>query len=152
MKCPQTPNPETTAETRWGAYTGQNEAEGQVAQPEPEALLQPVSERVLLPITDAAKPLSAQSIWEASYHQLEFQLDQGSFSAWVRDAALVDFEPETTTFVLVVPSVMAQKMLAGKLDRMIRRVLADVYGAPVQIKYLLKDEWVEQGTVGEQIA
>ena len=95
----------------------------QIPQKTPETPLLAVSERVLLPITDAAKPLSAQSIWEASYHQLEFQLDQGSFSAWVRGSVLVDFDPAVNRFVVAAKSVQAVEMLSQRLKRTIQRIL-----------------------------
>ncbi len=51
--------------------------------------------------------------WDAAFHQLECQFDRVSFEAWLRGATLVDFEPETTTIVVVVRNPYAAKMLAA---------------------------------------
>ena len=39
-----------------------------------------------------------QDAWNATFHQLEMQLDRASFDTWARNAVLVDFEPEAHTF------------------------------------------------------
>ncbi len=56
---------------------------------------------------------TVQEAWEAAYQQLELQLDPGTFNSWLRDAVLVDFEPETATFVVAVRTARAARCFKG---------------------------------------
>lgn len=73
------------------------------------------------------------------------QLDIASFETFLRGTTLVDFEPETHAFVVLVRNKYAQEMLQSRFDRMIKRVLGDVYGRAAEVKYLLTEEWIGQG-------
>lgn len=81
------------------------------------------------------KPLDA---WNAAFHQLEMQLDRASFETWLRGAALLDVESldgETATFVIGVRNSYARDMLQHRLYRNVRRVLSDVYGKSVELRF-----------------
>jgi chromosomal replication initiator protein len=81
------------------------------------------------------KPLDA---WNAAFHQLEMQLDRASFETWLRGAALLDVESldgETATFVIGVRNSYARDMLQHRLYRNVRRVLSDVYGRSVELRF-----------------
>ncbi len=120
-------------------------------QAEPEALL--VSERVRIRwercLTDGG---TVQEAWEAAFHQLELQLDRGTFESWLRDAVLVDFEPETATFVVAVRTARACDMLQGRLYRTVHRILSDVYGQPVEVQYRPREAWVASEISRDRIA
>ena len=101
-----------------------------------------ISERVQCSWKEASEAAATvQAAWRAAYHQLEMQLDRGSFESWLRGTTLVDFEPETQTFLLVVRNAYARDMLQGRLDRMVKRILSDVFGQLAAVKFLLKEDW-----------
>ena len=101
-----------------------------------------ISERVQCSWKEANEAAATvQAAWRAAYHQLEMQLDRGSFESWLRGTTLVDFEPETQTFLLVVRNAYARDMLQGRLDRMVKRILSDVFGQLAAVKFLLKEDW-----------
>ena len=93
-----------------------------------------------------------QDIWNAAYQQLEAQLDSTSFNAGLRGAVLVDFEPEQVTFVVVTRTSFARDVLLGRLERTVKRILRDICGQQVEVRYWLLEEWVGRGTSDEQIA
>lgn len=66
------------------------------------------------------------------------QLDRASFETWLRGAALLDVESldgETATFVIGVRNSYARDMLQHRLYRNVRRVLSDVYGRSVELRF-----------------
>ncbi len=111
----------------------------------------PTTERLNIPWTrfsEAGETVKDAWLWAA--HQLQLQMDSGSFYQALQPAVLVDFEPDTHTFVLVAFQAYARDLLRYRLARLIKRVLGDVYGQPVEICCLLKEEWLER--VGEGAA
>jgi hypothetical protein len=89
--------------------------------------------------TDAG---TVQDAWDTAFHQLELQLDSASFNVALRGAVLVDYEPGTETFLLVVRNSFAREALQGRLERIVKRILRDVYGQPVELRYWLREEWI----------
>jgi hypothetical protein len=135
---------EPGAETRYGGFLTFNDDQGVALQPTPTDARLAVSERLQIGWPGAADPhATVLDAWNAALHQLEAQLDQASFNTCLRGAILIDFEPESPTFVVVVRTSYARDLLKGRLDRMVNRVLTDVYGQPVALKYLLKEDWGE---------
>ena len=91
------------------------------------------------------KPLDA---WNAAFHQLEMQLDRASFETWLRGAALLDVESldgETATFVIGVRNSYTRDMLQHRLYRNVRRVLSDVYGRSVELRFEIDKPTEEAG-------
>jgi chromosomal replication initiator protein len=91
------------------------------------------------------KPLDA---WNAAFHQLEMQLDRASFETWLRGAALLDVESldgEIATFVIGVRNSYARDMLQHRLYRNVRRVLSDVYGRGVELRFEVDKPTEEAG-------
>jgi chromosomal replication initiator protein len=77
--------------------------------------------------------VNPQDAWNAAFHQLEMQLDRGSFETWLRGASLIDVVDGT--FVIGVRNVYARDMLEHRLYRNVRRVLSDVYGKSVELRF-----------------
>lgn len=77
--------------------------------------------------------VNPQDAWNAAFHQLEMQLDRGSFETWLRGAELV--EVQDSTFVIGVRNMYARDMLEHRLYRNVRRVLSDVYGKSVELRF-----------------
>ncbi len=77
--------------------------------------------------------MEPQQAWQAAYHQLELQLDRASFDTWLRQAMLVGYADGT--FVIGVPTSTARDMLEMRLYRNIRRILSDVCGFAVELRF-----------------
>ncbi|MBW4437477.1 MAG: chromosomal replication initiator protein DnaA [Pleurocapsa minor GSE-CHR-MK-17-07R] len=80
--------------------------------------------------------MNAQDAWNAALSQLELQLDRTTFEMWLRGAVLM--QVEDNTFVVGVKSMAARDMLAQRLYRNVRKVVSDVYGHPVELRFELK--------------
>ena len=79
--------------------------------------------------------MNPKDAWETTYHQLEHQLDRGSFDTWLRGAAYI--EVEEGVFVIGVRNEYARDVLQNRLYRNVRRVLADVCGEAVDIRFVV---------------
>jgi chromosomal replication initiator protein len=77
--------------------------------------------------------VNAQEVWNIAFSQLELQLDRASFDTWLRGAAFIDREGDV--FVIGVRNSYARDMLQHRLYRNVRRVVSDVCGAPVELRF-----------------
>jgi hypothetical protein len=147
---------ETQSTVTWATIvdTGnEDEEESALLQPQKATPTLFISERVRLPWEggyDAAA--TVQEAWGASYHQLELQLDRASFETYLRGASLVDYEPESQTFVVVVRTPYARDFLQYRLDRLVKRILGDVYGQPALAQFLTIEDWRLQERCDENVA
>jgi hypothetical protein len=120
---------------RLGDMLRRLEAEAKVATPEPE----PISEKLLVAVNPGGN-MTAHAAWSAVYHQLELQLDRASFDTWLRSAKLVDYEPDTSTFSVRVHNSYARDMLQHRLYRNVTRILRDVTGRDVTVRFEAAEE------------
>lgn len=77
--------------------------------------------------------MNPQDAWNTAYHQLEAQLGAAQFNTWLRDAALLDVDGDV--WVIGVRSVFARDMLEQRLYRSVRRVVSDVYGSALELRF-----------------
>ena len=82
-------------------------------------------------------PLEA---WKTTLNQLEIQLDRGNFDTWLRDTVFLGCEAPpgdgaVSTFTIGVRNSFARDNLQHRLYRSVRRVLRDVYGAEVELRF-----------------
>jgi chromosomal replication initiator protein len=77
--------------------------------------------------------VSPQDAWNATYNQLELQLDRASFDTWLRSAVFLGVE--NGVYVIGVQNSYAQDMLQHRLYRNVRRVLSDVCGKTTEIRF-----------------
>jgi hypothetical protein len=112
-----------------------------------------INERVQTPWCGGYEPSSTvRDAWIASFHQLELQLDRASFETYLRGATLVDFDLGSNTFVIVVRTPYARDFLQSRLDRMVKRILSDVYGQPTATKFHTAEDWrLREGEEGKNI-
>ena len=107
-------------------------------QPEPL----PISERVNLPWENAYSPDETMAdAWKMAHNQLDIRFDRMNFNSYMRDAILVDYDPETLTFTLAAKTQHQADMLQHRLYRDIRRVLSDVVGQEVEITAVSHQDW-----------
>lgn len=77
--------------------------------------------------------MDAQSAWEVAYSQLELQFDRASFNTWLRGASFI--QAEDSVFIIGVRNSYVQDMLQHRLYASICRVVSDVYGQPVELRF-----------------
>ncbi len=82
-------------------------------------------------------PLEA---WKTTLNQLEIQLDRGNFDTWLRDTVYLGCETAegdgaASTFTIGVRNSFARDNLQHRLYRSVRRVLRDVFGAEVELRF-----------------
>jgi chromosomal replication initiator protein len=80
--------------------------------------------------------VNAHDAWNAAFAQLEMQLDRASFDTWLRDAVLLGVEDGA--FIVGVRNGYARDMLQHRLYRNVRRVLSEVVGTSVEIRFELR--------------
>ena len=79
-----------------------------------------------------------QDAWNATYNQLELQLDRASFDTWLRHAVLLGVEEGV--YIVGVHNSYAQDMLQHRLYRNVRRVLSDVLGQVTELRFDVSKE------------
>ncbi|MBZ0298532.1 MAG: hypothetical protein K8J31_02275, partial [Anaerolineae bacterium] len=84
--------------------------------------------------------MKPQDAWNAALNQLEIQLDRANFDTWLRDAVFLSFEPsarptDPAVFVIGVRNSFARDNLQHRLYRSVRRILGDVYGSPIELRF-----------------
>lgn len=77
--------------------------------------------------------VNPQDAWSAAYNQLELQFDRATFDTWLRPAVFLAYDENV--FVIGVPNSYARDMCQYRLYRNIRRVLSDVFGCPVELRF-----------------
>lgn len=93
--------------------------------------------------------MNAQELWNTAYHQLELQLDRASFETWLRGANLLAVDGDV--FVIGVRNEYARDMLQHRLYRNVRRVLSDVAGKAVELRFELHKVPVRQPAAVEEL-
>ncbi len=82
--------------------------------------------------------MNPEEIWNAALNQLEIQLDRGNFDTWLRGAVFLNIETgedAAPLFVVGVRNSFAVDMLQNRLYRTVRRILSDVYGCTVELRF-----------------
>ena len=79
--------------------------------------------------------LEPEKAWRATYHQLEILLEPAQFSTWLRGTFFHSYEEGV--FIIAVNSPFALQMLQQRLYRNVRRVLRDVCGEAVDLRFRL---------------
>ena len=93
-----------------------------------------------------------QEAWKTTLNQLEIQLDRGNFDTWLRDTVFLGCEnaadgESASTFTIGVRNSFARDNLQHRLYRSVRRVLRDVYGSEVELRFEVhRPEKVDNGS------
>lgn len=97
--------------------------------------------------SSSAAPINAQAQqqWDSAYHQIELQFDRQTFDMWLRSARLVDFADGE--FVVAVRNQTARDMCQHRLIRTITRILCDVTGQDVKVRFEADEQSAAPGQV-----
>lgn len=77
--------------------------------------------------------VNPQDAWNIAFSQLELQLDRASFNTWLRGATFLGHEDGV--FVIGVRNSYARDMLEHRLYRHVWRILSDVCGTSVELRF-----------------
>jgi chromosomal replication initiator protein len=79
--------------------------------------------------------VTPHEIWNAAKHQLELQLDRGSYETWVKRAEYIDFSQDEKLFIVGVPTSYIRDMLQNRLYRNVKRIVSNVAGSSVEVRF-----------------
>ncbi|GAB5494062.1 MAG: chromosomal replication initiator protein DnaA [Phototrophicaceae bacterium] len=82
--------------------------------------------------------MTPQDAWNATYNQLELQLDRASFDTWLKQSFLL--RVDDGVYIIGVHNSYAQDMLQYRLYRNVRRVLTDVLGTVTELRFEVSKE------------
>lgn len=82
--------------------------------------------------------MNAEDLWNAALWQLELQLDRGSFDTWLRGATLLHAGEGVLT--VGVRNNYACDMLQHRLYRTIHRIVRDVAGREMEIRFEVRQQ------------
>ena len=91
---------------------------------------------------NGSMPVNPKDACNAAYTQLVMQLDRPSFDTWLRDADLLSCEGDV--FVIGVRNGYARDMLQHRLYRNVRRVISDIYGQSVELRFEVRKSEVDE--------
>ncbi len=85
--------------------------------------------------------MNAEETWNAAMWQLELQLDRGSFDTYLRGATLID--AEDGVLIVGVRNSYAADMLQRRLYRTVRRIVRDVAGRELEIRFEVRQQSIQ---------
>ncbi len=90
----------------------------------------------------------AREAWEIAHLQMKVQLDRVNFETYLRDAHFIH---KNGVFEIGVPGEYARQMLQHRLYRDVRRILSDCYGQPVEVRFVVSKQLVEEAAEEEPL-
>ncbi|MCB0191915.1 MAG: hypothetical protein KDJ65_08225 [Anaerolineae bacterium] len=88
--------------------------------------------------TQAPTSRSPQQIWELALAQLQLQMTRATFDTWVKETHAVAGDGDS--LVVGVKSVFAQDWLENRLFATIQRVLTNIMGHPVELRFVVEPD------------
>src|SRR5437764_6953878 len=89
--------------------------------------------------------VNAKQIWQTTIERLKPQVQPAVFTTWFQGTAALSFQDGV--FVVGVPSTFAKAHLEGRFIDLIRSILSETIGTPVEVRFVVAKETGE--TVGE---
>lgn len=77
----------------------------------------------------------AQNLWNIAYNQLQLQFDRPTFDTWIKRVIFIETENDGKLYVMGAKNNIMRDMLQHRLYRNIRRVLSDVCGYDVELRF-----------------
>lgn len=77
----------------------------------------------------------AQNLWNIAYNQLQLQFDRPTFDTWIKRVTFIRAENDGKLYVMGAKNTIMRDMLQHRLYRNIRRVLSDVCGYDVELRF-----------------
>src|SRR5438094_6109147 len=88
--------------------------------------------------------VNAKQIWQTSLERLQTKVQPAIFTTWFQGTSALSFQDGI--FVVRVPTTFAKAHLEGRFIDLIRSILSEVTGGPVEVRFVVAREPVEQRT------
>lgn len=86
--------------------------------------------------------VNARQIWQTTIERLQAKVQPAVFTTWFQGTAALSFEDNV--FVVRVPTTFAKAHLEGRFIDLIRSILSDVTGGPVEVRFVVTKEPPDQ--------
>ena len=88
--------------------------------------------------------MNAKQIWQTAIERLQTQVQPAVFTTWFQGTAALSFQDGV--FVVRVPSTFAKAHLEGRFIDLIRSILSEIIGTPVEVRFVVAKETSERGS------
>ena len=82
--------------------------------------------------------MNAKQIWQTTIERLQTKVQPAAFTTWFQGTDAISFQDGI--FIVRVPTTFAKAHLEGRFLDLIRSILAEVAGRPVDIRFLVSKE------------
>lgn len=86
--------------------------------------------------------MNAKQIWQTTIERLQAKVQPAVFTTWFQGTAALSFED--SVFVVGVPTTFAKAHLEGRFIDLIRSILVDITGGPVEVRFVVAKEPFDQ--------
>ncbi len=86
--------------------------------------------------------MNAKQIWQTTIERLQAKVQPAVFTTWFQGTAALSFED--SIFVVGVPTTFAKAHLEGRFIDLIRSILVDITGGPVEVRFVVAKETFDQ--------
>ena len=87
-------------------------------------------------MNEVASKLDADGLWQAALGQLQLCISRATYDTWLKDCNLMAYEDGT--FIVGVPNAYAKDWLEYRLHGVVKRVLEDVAGRAVELRFVVR--------------
>src|SRR5580700_11190731 len=95
--------------------------------------------------------VNAKQIWQTTIERLQAKVQPAVFSTWFQRTSAHAFEDGV--FIVAVPTTFAKAHLEGRFVDVIRPIIAEVVGGPVELQFVVaKETHRPKDTSGEEAA
>jgi len=86
--------------------------------------------------------VNAKQIWQTTIERLQAKVQPAVFTTWFQGTVALSFED--SIFVVGVPTTFAKAHLEGRFIDLIRAILVDITGGPVEVRFVVATEPFDQ--------
>ncbi len=96
--------------------------------------------------------MNAKQIWQTTIERLQSKVQPAVFTTWFQGTAAISFQDGV--FIVRVPTTFAKAHLEGRFIDLIRSILSEVAGGPVEVRFVVSKEVPTHGNeeAGENAA
>ena len=108
---------------------------------EPEALPPTPSDRIY---TRDGLSMAPNQAWDAALGQVQLEMPPAAFKAWVRDTALLDYDPDQRFFIAGSPTEMSRAWVSDRLTPTIEKLLTGITNKTIGVEFVTWGEWASE--------
>lgn len=92
--------------------------------------------------------MNAKQIWQTTIERLQSKVQPAVFTTWFQGTAAISFQDGV--FIVRVPTTFAKAHLEGRFIDLIRSILSEVAGGPVEVRFVVSKEVPPHGSEGAE--